>query len=376
MRNSVLKYTFLGDFMTLRFFSYLFSIIIIVFLSTASQALAQGSEEAAASSQTKDQSLSTKELRKFCEKIMWIQVGNQITDIDEAMLCKLTNTGFGKIVLLHSSINEYGYFPRLRSIVKRAHARGIKVAVGTLVFKDTFQKRYWQANPSLRHCGKDGKYTDHKFYHYQICPNNPKNHEYIASLMLRKASESGADEIHIDYEIIPCYCPYCLEKFKCETGLDARSVSGKDPVWMAWRSRCTRDFFALLARKARSASPPIAISATAPIIGHKGGFSAYETDLRYEDLTMYTDEYEPMIYLSVKQDPKLAGEHLRKIASRVKGRKVVPGIIINEEFTTQIKSADRVKEELLYLQEKGACKIAVFEIRYLNEELTELFKNI
>lgn len=308
------------------------------------------------------------------QKIMWVQVGNQIKDLSDSDLDMLQNCGFTKIALLHSSINDQGYFPKLSSIVKRAHDRGIKVAVGTLVFKDTFQKKYWMRHPELRHCDRSGNYTEHKYYHYQICPNNPLNHEYIASLMVGKASSYNADEVHIDYEISPCYCKYCREKFHADTGKDLLQLEPTDRTVMEWRSRNTRDFFALLARKARTADLPLRISATAPIIAYGGGFTAYGTDLRYEDLTIYADEFEPMIYLSNKQKPELAGDRYLKIARRVIGRPVIPGIILNEEFTPNIKSGERIASELKSLKDSGADGIALFEIRYLNEELQQLFK--
>lgn len=313
---------------------------------------------------------------EFGEAMIWIQVGNQIKDVDEAMLDKLQECGFGKIVLLHSSVDGKGYFPKLKSIVKRAHARGIKVSVGTLVFKDAFQESHWRRHPELRHCSRDGKNTENKYYHYQICPNNPANHEYISSLMVRKARESGADEVHIDYEIVPCYCPYCLEKFKEDTGLDALSLDDSDPAWMTWRSRKTRDFFSVLARKCRTKENGLAISSTAPIIGFAGGFSAYGTDLRYEDLAMYSDEFQPMIYISVKNPSSMAGDKFEAIKIRLLGKKVVPGLIINEEFTSNIKTAERVMEELQSVFDKGASSIAIFEVRYINDELKELFKRV
>ncbi len=310
----------------------------------------------------------------FNDNMIWIQLGNQIKDIDEKMFDEIEECNFKKIVLLHSSVDDKGYFPVLNKIVEKAHNRGIKTAIGTLVFKDTFQKKYWEKNPSLRHCSKDGTYTENKYYHYQICPNNPLNHEYIASLMVKKARESGADEIHIDYEISPCYCPYCLEKFSEDTGLNALDLPENDKTWMTWRSRSTRDFFALLARKARSSDPPLRISSTAPIIGFQGGFTAYGTEMRYEDLTIYTDEFQPMIYISVKNPASMAGEKYEAVKLRLKGKRVVPGIIINEEFTSNIKSPERIEEELRSLYDKGADSIAVFEVRYINEGIKELFK--
>ena len=95
--------------------------------------------------------IANAEEMKFTDSMIWIQVGNQIKDVDDEMIDKIKECGFKKIVLLHSSIDDKGYFPKLKSIVKRAHKKGLLVSVGTLVFKDTFQKRYWTKHPDLRH---------------------------------------------------------------------------------------------------------------------------------------------------------------------------------------------------------------------------------
>ena len=116
------------------------------------------------------------------------------------------------------------------------------------------------------------------------------------------------------------------------------------------------------------------LSSTAPVIGYAGGFSAYGTDMRYEDLTISVDEFQPMIYISVKNPPEMAGDKYEAITIRVKGRKVVPGIIINEEGTMNIKTRERVEQEMRSLLEKGGNSLAVFEVRYINDELKELFK--
>jgi len=313
---------------------------------------------------------------KFNEKILWIQLGNQIKDIDGPMLDKIAECGFGKIVLLHSSINEQGYFPVLKSIVKRCHARGIKVGAGTLVFKDTYQKPYWDRHPDLRKCDQSGKYTENKYYHYQICPNNPANHEYIAGLLLRKADEADADEIHIDYECTACYCPYCVSEFEKQYGKNARTIEATDPDWLTWRSRKTRDFFEVLTRRSHNYPPGFYISATAPILGVPGGFTVYGIDVRYDDLTQYVDEFVPMIYLSSKQPASKAGDCHAAIQRRCLNKKVIPGIIINEEGSTVIKSAVRVKEELESVYQSGARDIGIFEVRYINDELKDLLKSI
>lgn len=313
---------------------------------------------------------------RFAEKSLWIQLGNQLKDVDSEMLQKIVDCGFNKIILLHSSINEQGYFPVLKSIVRKCHKRGIKVSLGTLVFKDTYQKSYWERYPELRKCDQNGKHSENKYYHYQICPNNPRNHEYIAGFLLRKAQESRADEIHIDYECTACYCPYCVEDFKNQYEKDARSVEPTDKDWLVWRSRKTRDFFAVLAGKVYASHPGFLISATAPVIGLPGGFTAYGIDLRYEDLTMYVDEFVPMIYLSNSQDADLAGRKYKAISRRVLDKYVVPGLIVNEEGTLNIKTGSRVTAEIESVYKAGAKGLGIFEVRYINDEIKNILKNM
>jgi hypothetical protein len=319
---------------------------------------------------------SASEEMKLDSKQLWIQVGNQIKDVDDAMLEKIAGCGFDKVVLLHSSINEQGYFPVLKSIVRRCHKKGIKVSLGTLVFKDTYQKAYWERHPDRRKCEKSGKYTEHKYYHYQICPNNPENHEHIARFLIRKAQETGVDEIHIDYECSACYCPYCVKSFQETYGRDARTVGETDRDWLTWRSRKTRDFFEVLARKNYLSHPDFRISATAPVLGIPGGFTVYGIDLRYDDISLYVDEFVPMIYLSVKQDPSLAGTHQAAIQRRLLGRNVIPGLILNEEFSTTIKSGDRLRAEIEAVYRQGARGLGLFEVRYLNSENMEVLKKL
>jgi len=322
------------------------------------------------------QPISAAENVKLDGKQLWIQVGNQIKDVDDAMLEKIVACGFDKVVLLHSSIDEKGYFPVLKSIVRRCHKKGIKVSLGTLVFKDTYQKAYWERHPDRRKCDKNGKYTEHKYYHYQICPNNPENHEHIARFLIRKAQEAKVDEIHIDYECTACYCPYCVKSFQDSYGRDARVIKETDRDWLTWRSRKTRDFFEVLARKNYLSHPDFRISATAPVLGIPGGFTVYGIDLRYDDLSLYVDEFVPMIYLSLKQDPALAGTHQAAIQRRLSGRNVIPGLILNEEFTATIKPGERLRAEIEAVYSQGARGLGLFEVRYLNEENMKVIKSL
>jgi hypothetical protein len=252
----------------------------------------------------------------------------------------------------------------------------MKVGLGTLAFKDTFQKSYWKRNPGLRKYARDGKEEDNKYYHYQICPNNPENHEYMASFLLRKAQESGVDEIHIDYECTACYCPYCIQDFKEQFGKDPKTLPETDRDWLVWRSRKTRDFFERLSRKIGASHPGFALSATAPIIGLPGGFTAFGIDIRYEDLTQYVDEFQPMIYLSNKQMADLAGRRYYAIQRRVLGKYVAPGLIINEEGTTTIKTDVRVMEEIQSVSGAGAGGLCIFEVRYINDDIKRVLKGL
>jgi uncharacterized lipoprotein YddW (UPF0748 family) len=239
--------------------------------------------------------------------------------------------------------------------------------VGTIPFKDTYAKSYWEKNPDLRKCDKTGKYEENKYYHYQICPNNPRNHEYVARLLVKKAQESGADEIHIDYESTSCYCPYCVGDFDLTYYKNARTIPDDDHDWLVWRSRKTRDFFEVLARKIYACHPGFKLSATAPFVG-PAGFAVYGIDIRYDDLTQYCDEFVPMIYLGKSQPASSSGEKFAAIERRVKGKRVIPGLILNEEGTAEIKPAERIREEIEACIRAGAGSLGIFEVRYINDE--------
>lgn len=313
---------------------------------------------------------------KFGEKAIWIQVGNQIRSIDDSMFQMILDCGFNKVILLNSAMNESGYFPLLASVISRCHPRGISVSMGDLVFKEVYLRDYWKSHQDLRKMNPDGSYADHPFYKYQICPNNPRNQEYIAEMLVENASNWGVDEIHVDYECTACYCAYCVTEFKREYGKDARFVSPEDNDWRDWRSKKTSRFFKWLAMKVRHRAPDLRISATAPIIGRTSGFTKYGIDLRYEDLSEYVDEFVPMIYISECLPYEMAGSKHRAIQGRLKGDYVVPGLMLGEERTNTVKKASRVKDELKSVYRAGARGLVIFEVRFINDEIVDILKAI
>ncbi|MDQ7822304.1 MAG: family 10 glycosylhydrolase [Candidatus Eremiobacteraeota bacterium] len=311
---------------------------------------------------------------KFQEKSVWIQVGNQIKEIDARMFEVIDGCGFTRIIFLNSAVDDRGYFPILRSCAAKCRTRGIKVSMGDLVFKEAYLKHYWERNPQLRKKLRDGTVPLHPYYRFEVCPNNPINQQYVADQLVEKAREAGVDEVHVDYECTACYCRYCIKDFLRESGKDARDLSPEDPDWRNWRSCKTAAFFETLARKISKGAPSLKISATAPIIGPRGGFTEYGIDLRYEDIAGFVDEFIPMIYISELLPPELAGRKHLAVKRRLRDSVVTPGLLLAEEKMGSTKNAERFRRELTSVYRAGARGIVIFEVRFINEEIVKILR--
>lgn len=310
----------------------------------------------------------------FQTKSVWIQIGNQIRDVDEPMIRKMKEYGIERAVLIPSTVTDKGYFPKLSGIVERCHQAGIRVSMGGITFKDTYVKGYWEKYPELRRRNRDGGTQTKSPHRYQLCPNNPINHQYMASFLVRQAERFRVDEIHIDYEMGSCYCDYCRADFQKTFGQDPKELPTDDLRWLEWRSEKTRLFFEALRRKMDEAGLFAGISMTAPVL-MKHPYTDYDTAVKYEKLTLYTDIYEPMIYVYSNRDPEVAGEQYAAIRRRLLGKTVAAGIQFNDELARQVKSAERLRCELESVRRQGAVDLTIFEIRYINEENGSLLKD-
>jgi len=307
----------------------------------------------------------------FPLKSVWVQVGNQVKDVDDLMIQKMKAHGISRVVLIPSALAERGYLEKLPEIAKRCQRNGIIFSFGTMTFKDPFLRAYWEKYPERRRVGPGGMAQDKSPWKYQLCPQNPENQNYVASLLVREAQRCGADDIHIDYEMDFCWCPYCKSEMARLYGVDIGTADRADLRWRIWRSQRTRSFFGLLRRKINEAYLSATVSLTAPIL-EDDGFSAYGTSIRYEDLSQYVDLFEPMIYIYGNQPPQMSGRQFSAIRRRLAGKLVSAGLTLFDEPSRSNKGEERLRAELAAVREAGGRLLTVFEIRYIGVENARL----
>ena len=82
---------------------------------------------------------------------------------------------------------------------------------------------------------------------YSLCAANPKSHEILGQLMVEIVTKyPSIDGLHLDRIRFPeadfCFCDYCKEHFKADTGVELKPfANGSDEQrkWMEWRRQQT-----------------------------------------------------------------------------------------------------------------------------------------
>jgi uncharacterized lipoprotein YddW (UPF0748 family) len=102
---------------------------------------------------------------------------------------------------------------------------------------------------------------------FSLCPSNPASHELLIKIFLEMMQRFAFDGINLDRIRYPseefCFCPYCKEQFKKDTGIDLRPFPPESSVrksWDYWRKHQTERFVHQLATQLRSARPGVAIT--------------------------------------------------------------------------------------------------------------------
>ena len=84
----------------------------------------------------------------------------------------------------------------------------------------------------------------HKLIHrtvgdfYSLCAANPKSHEILGQLMVEIVTKYPVDGLHLDRIRFPdadfCYCDYCKEHFKADTGMELKPFTKGSDDWKKW----------------------------------------------------------------------------------------------------------------------------------------------
>ena len=104
---------------------------------------------------------------------------------------------------------------------------------------------------------------------YSLCPANPESQEIMTGMFLEMVSKFTFDGLNLDRIRYPtndfCFCPYCTEHFKQDTGFELSAESVKDKkvlqAFYEWRKKQLNVFMKNLSSKLRTARPDLLITA-------------------------------------------------------------------------------------------------------------------
>ena len=181
---------------------------------------------------------------------------------------------------------EFGGFDPLKVMIDEAHARGMQVHAWCEVFfigPGSPQAVAGRGTPALAlahpewlavsRCGTTTAPAEEQFMFF--CPANPEPRDYLLRQFELLVTKYELDGFQFDYIRYPtslpygdgfCYCDYCRETFKAETGTDPMDIDpGRHKAihekWCAWRSKRVSTFVEETCRRLHKARPGLIVSA-------------------------------------------------------------------------------------------------------------------
>lgn len=157
-------------------------------------------------------------------------------------------------------------------LVRKAREKGIRVVV---MAAHTANRHLYRLHPGWAQRNREGEVIVLEHYpvrerirdpHWPlICPNSPALEKFFAPEVAEALEASGADGILLDsFRYLPdppraCYCSYCRERFRSETGMDLPHDYDPDNesfrVSWEWRYTVTVRSLARLREAAKSVNP-------------------------------------------------------------------------------------------------------------------------
>jgi len=224
---------------------------------------------------------------------------------------------------------EYKAYDALQFMTEEAHKRGLKIGswveYGFYTYhtpdatKDKSMGPTLDKHPDWVSINRDGmKYIHNKDWgdFYALCPVNPGSQDSLINLyceMIKKYNFDGIDLDRIRFGNVDfCYCPYCKETFKKETGLELDKISKDSEEYKKvtqWRKDKLTDFVRRLSEKLRTTKQNIEITSA---VASPESIDVYCQDWSKWAEMGYIDALAPMLYGSniesaVRQSIELIG---------------------------------------------------------------------
>jgi uncharacterized lipoprotein YddW (UPF0748 family) len=147
----------------------------------------------------------------------------------------------------------------LKMIINEAHRRGLHVqpwvSYGFYAYftpdasKDRSMGTILTKHSELASVDAQGRKAIHRTFgdFYSLCAANPKSHEILGQIMVEIVTKyPQIDGLHLDRIRFPeadfCYCDYCKEHFKADTGVELKpfeNASGDWKKWTEWKRQQT-----------------------------------------------------------------------------------------------------------------------------------------
>ena len=165
--------------------------------------------------------------------------------------------------------------------IEEAHRRGLHaqpwVSYGFYAYftpdasKDRSMGAVLREHPDLVSIDAQGRKSIHRKFgdYYSLCAANPKSHEVLARLMVEIVTKyPSIDGLHLDRIRFPeadfCFCDYCKEHFKADTGIDLRPFekgSDDETKWTQWKLQQTLAAVKYFEKVVHAARPGLPITA-------------------------------------------------------------------------------------------------------------------
>jgi uncharacterized lipoprotein YddW (UPF0748 family) len=146
----------------------------------------------------------------------------------------------------------------LATTIEEAHKRGLRIepwiSYGFYAYftpdasKDQSMGAILTKHPELVSIDAQGRKSIHRTFgdFYSLCAANPKSHEILGQLMVEIVTKYPVDGLHLDRIRFPevdfCYCDYCKEHFKQDTGVELKPFAKDSPEakkWTEWKRQQT-----------------------------------------------------------------------------------------------------------------------------------------
>lgn len=227
---------------------------------------------------------------------IWLP-GKELLEPQEKVLAKLdalTSANFNAVFpdayfrgyVIYPNSEYLPQFPEARgrdplaSFIEAAHQRGLQVHAwleyGFYAYhtpdatKDKSMGPWLDAHPELVSVDSSGQ----RFIHnpawgdfYSMCPANPKCHELIAGIAVEIVKRYPVEGINLDRIRFAgekyCYCPYCREHFRKDTGLELKPFSAGSPEakrFLEWKRAQLVKAVRLIRDRVKAVNPQIVLT--------------------------------------------------------------------------------------------------------------------